>query len=48
MDDAADMVIHERIEKIFTMVMKKLNVPIPEFRRNLRLKITKPKNSNKI
>ena len=39
-DEAASMVIHERIDKVVSLLMQKLEIPIPEFRRSYRLKVS--------
>ena len=39
-DDDCDLVIHERIDKVFEKVMEKLEIPIPDFRRSYRLKVS--------
>ena len=39
-DEACDLIIHERIDKIFEILMRKLEVPIPDFRRSYRLKVS--------
>ena len=36
-DRDADLVIHEKVDKVIEMVMAKLEIPIPEFRRSYRL-----------
>jgi len=33
------MVIHERVDKVIAMLMEKLEMPIPEFRRSYRLRL---------
>ena len=39
-DPVCDLIIHEQVDKVIKMVMAKLEIPIPDFRRNYRLKIT--------
>ena len=39
-DEACDLVINERIDKVFAKVMEKLEIPIPDFRRSYRLKVS--------
>ena len=39
-DEHADIVIHEQVDKVMELLMKKLNIPVPEFRRTYRLKLT--------
>ena len=39
-DDEAALVIHGHIDKVITMLMEKLRVPIPEFRRSYRLQLS--------
>ena len=43
-DYAASLVIHERIDKVVKLLMKKLEIPIPDFRRSYRLKVSMNKN----
>ena len=38
-DEAASLVIHERMDKIINMLMQKLEIPIPDFRRSYRMKV---------
>lgn len=40
-DEDCQLVIHEKIEKIMTMLMAKLEMPIPDFTRTFRLKVSK-------
>ena len=40
-DEDCQLVIHEKIEKIMDMLMAKLEIPIPDFTRTFRLKVTK-------
>ena len=40
-DEDCALVIHEKIEKIIEMLMAKLQLPIPDFTRHLRLKVYK-------
>lgn len=37
MDNYASLVIHERIDKVIDMLMDKLQIPVPEWRRSYRL-----------
>ena len=39
-DPVCDLIIREQVDKVIKMVMAKLEIPIPDFRRNYRLKIT--------
>ena len=39
-DMAADLVIHERVDKVIELLMAKLEMPIPDFRRSMRLKVS--------
>ena len=38
-DEAAHLIIHEKVEKVMELLMQKLEIPIPEFRRSYRLKV---------
>ena len=40
MDAAADLVIHERVDRVIELLMEKLEIPIPDFRRSYRLKVS--------
>ena len=46
-DMAADMIIHEKIDKIMDLLMQKLEIPIPEFRRSYRLKVSLDEKDSK-
>ena len=39
-DEHADIVIHESVDKVMELLMKQLSIPVPEFRRTYRLKLT--------
>ena len=39
-NDYAALVIHERVDKVMQLLMEKLEMPIPEFRRSYRLNLT--------
>ena len=39
LDPAANLVIHERVDKVIKMLMEKLEIPIPEWRRSYRMKV---------
>ena len=47
-DQICDLIIHEKIDKVMEMVMRKLEIPIPEFRRSLRLKLSLENNNQKM
>lgn len=47
LDEAASLVIHERVDKVVALLMMKLEIPIPDFRRSYRLKVSIDKNDNK-
>ena len=47
-NDHCDLVIHERMDKVIDMVMKKLEIPIPEFRRSYRLKMSLSDDDKKL
>ena len=47
-DDSCDLIIHETIDKIMTLTMKKLGIPIPDFRRFYRLKLSMLDNNRKM
>lgn len=47
-DYAAELVIHERVDKVIKLLMKKLEIPIPDFRRSYRLKVFFTENRKKI
>ena len=48
-DDKASLIIHERVDIVIELVMQKLEIPIPEFRRSYRLKVSlDPKDSKKV
>ena len=47
-NEYADLVIHETIDKIMEMTMRKLGYPIPDFRRFYRLKLTMQDNNRKM
>ena len=34
------MVIHERVDKVIELLMSKLEIPIPDFRRSYRLQVS--------
>ena len=38
-DSAAQLVIHERVDKVIGLLMQKLEMPIPEWRRSYRMKV---------
>ena len=38
-DAAAHLVIHERVDKVIRLLMQKLEIPIPEWRRSYRMKV---------
>ena len=38
-DRSAHLVIHERVDKVIKLLMKKLEIPIPEWRRSYRMKV---------
>ena len=38
-DEAASLVIHEKMDKVINLLMQKLEIPIPEFRRSYRMKV---------
>lgn len=40
-DEDCYLVIHEKLEKIIEMLMAKLEIPIPDFTRTFRLKVSK-------
>ena len=46
-DMAADLIIHEQIDKIMELLMQKLDIQIPEFRRSYRLKVSLDEKDNK-
>lgn len=39
-DIAASLVIHEKVDKVVKLLMQKLEMPIPDFRRSYRLKVS--------
>ena len=39
MDAAADLVIHERMDKVTKLLMNKLDFAIPDWRRSYRMKV---------
>ena len=39
-DSDCDLIIHERVDKVVKLLMKKLELPIPDFRRSYRLKVS--------
>ena len=39
-DELAALVIHERVDKVMSLLMKKLQIPIPEYRRSYRLQLS--------
>lgn len=47
-DQYASLLIHEKVDKVIEMVMKHLEIPIPEFRRTYRLKMSIPANGKKV
>lgn len=48
-DGVASLVIHERVDKVIELLMQKLEIPIPEYRRSYRLKVSlDPKDSKKV
>ena len=47
-DEIAALCIHEKVDKVIEMVMKHLEIPVPEFKRNLRLKISMTNDKKKI
>ena len=48
MDGQADLCIHERIDKVIELLMSKLEIPIPDFRRNYRLQISLAENGQNV
>ena len=47
-DEHCDLVIHERMDKVVELLMQKLEIPIPEFRRSYRLKLSLQNNDQKM
>jgi len=47
-DVCAALIIHERVDKVIEMLMKKLEIPIPDFRRYHRLKVSLSKDNKQI
>ena len=38
-DESAALIIHDKVDKVIQLLMKKLEIPIPDFRRSYRLKV---------
>jgi len=47
MDQSASLIIHERVDKVVELLMQKLEIPIPDFRRSYRLRISLNKKDKK-
>ena len=47
-DRYASLLIHEKVDKVMKMVMKHLKIPIPDFRRTYRLKMSIQENRKKV
>ena len=46
--ELADLVIYERIDKVVELLMSKLEIPIPEFRRSYRLQASLSQNGQNV
>ena len=47
-DNICDLIIHEKIDKVMKLLMEKLQMPIPEYRRSYRLKVSLSDNERTV
>ena len=47
-DESAALIIHDKVDKVIQLLMKKLEIPIPDFRRSYRLKVFLSQDQNQV
>ena len=45
-DECCDLIINEKVDKVIKMVMEKLEIPVPVFKRSYRLKVSLDSDQN--
>ena len=47
-DVCAALIIHERVDKVIKLLMEKLEIPIPDFKREYRLQVKLAKDNKSV